>query len=147
MITDRRRAEAHRLQGCHPRAAWGRAAAEWPELSARRLLDIYLVWKTATGNLERRSRRFREVRCAQRAQLQDVANESCMLVEQAPPCKTLRSLIPAVSASGASPPSGNRSVYVAQVLMLQAMTLRLWETMMPRRRSTESSTSTRGVFS
>ena len=37
-------------------------AAEWPELqSARRLVELSLVWKTASGNLERRFRQFREI--------------------------------------------------------------------------------------
>jgi len=91
---------------------------------ARRLLKIELVWKTATGNVERRFRRFREVRCAQRAQVQDAAIDSCIWVEQAPPSKTLGSLIPAVSASVASQPSGNHTDYFAQVLKLHAITLR-----------------------
>jgi len=87
------RAEKHHLNGCGPRAAWGRASAEWPELqSARRLVELFLIWKTASGNLERRFRRFREIRCPQRAQLLDVSVENCMLVEQAPPSKMLRTL-------------------------------------------------------
>ena len=63
----------------------GRAAAEWPELgSGRRLVELFLVWKTFSGNLERRFRRFRETRCPQRAQLLDVSVENCVVVEQAP---------------------------------------------------------------
>ena len=62
------RAEKHRLQGCEPWAAWGRASAEFPELqSARSLAEIFLICKTASGYLERSFRRFREVRCPQRA--------------------------------------------------------------------------------
>ena len=81
----------HRDDACQPNAAWGRASAEWPELqSARRLVELCLVWKTASGNLERRFRRFREIRCPERAQLLDVTVESCVIVEQAPPSKIMR---------------------------------------------------------
>ena len=56
------RAETYYLTGFHTRAAWGRAAAEWPEFtSGRRLVELFLVWKTSSGNLERRFRRFREI--------------------------------------------------------------------------------------
>ena len=49
----------HREDECHSSAAWGRASAEWPELqSARRLVELCLIWKTATGNLERRFAAF-----------------------------------------------------------------------------------------
>ena len=93
-------AEKHSLQGCHTRAAWGRASAEWPEFqSGRRLVDLLLVWKIASGNLERRFRRFREVRCAERAKLLDISIENCTIVEQAPPSKMLRRLISSVSDS------------------------------------------------
>ena len=64
-----RRAEWHQRDGCTTRQAWGRAAAEWPELHiGRRLVELYLVWKTSSGNLERRFRRFAEVHCPERAQ-------------------------------------------------------------------------------
>ena len=53
----------HRDDACQPNAAWGRASAEWPEFqSARRLvelflrLELFLAWKTSSGNLERRLR-------------------------------------------------------------------------------------------
>ena len=47
------RAEKFHSEGCQPNAAWGRASTEWPELpSARRLVELFLVWKTASGNLE-----------------------------------------------------------------------------------------------
>ena len=88
------RAEKYRRDGCNMRAAWGRAAAEWPEFQkARRLIELFLIWKTATSNLERRFRRFREISCVQRAQLLDTTVEECMLVEQAPPSKMLRALL------------------------------------------------------
>ena len=48
------RAERHQANGVDADAAWGRASAEWPELKeARSLVDLFLVWKTATGKLER----------------------------------------------------------------------------------------------
>ena len=81
----------HREAACPASAAWGRASAEWPELqSARRIVELCIVWKTATGNLERRFRRVCEIRCPQRAQLLDVTLETCVVVEQAPPSKTLQ---------------------------------------------------------
>ena len=84
------RAEKFHGEGCNPNAAWGRASAEWPEFqSARRLVELLLIWKTSSGNLERKFRRFRELRCPERAKLLDVTVESCMLVEQAPPGKML----------------------------------------------------------
>ena len=61
------RAETYYLNGFHTRAAWGRAAAEWPEFtSGRRLVEMFLAWKTSSGNLERRFRRVRRIRCPSR---------------------------------------------------------------------------------
>ena len=86
-----RRAEWHKRNGCTTRQAWGRAAAEWPELHiGRRLAELFLVWKTSSGNLERRFRRFAEVHCPERARLMDVSVEDCSFVDQAPPSKLLR---------------------------------------------------------
>ena len=51
-----KRAELHcqKRDGCTTRKAWGRAAAEWPELHiGRRLVELFLIWKTSSGNLER----------------------------------------------------------------------------------------------
>ena len=87
-----KRAEWHKQQGGSTRQAWGRAAAEWPELHAgRRLVELFLVWKTSSGNVERRFRRFSEVHCPERAQLLDTSVEDIMLVDQAPGSKLLRS--------------------------------------------------------
>ena len=81
----------YKEDACQASAAWGRASAEWPELqSARRLVELCLVWKTSTGNLERRFRRFREIRCPERARLLDVTVEGCVLVEQAPSSRMLQ---------------------------------------------------------
>jgi len=52
-------------------------------------VDLFLVWKTASGNLERRFRRVREIRCPERARLLEASVENCVLVEQAPPSKML----------------------------------------------------------
>ena len=65
-----------------------------------RLTDFFLIWKSVSGNLERRFRRFQEIHTPQRAQLLDTTLENCMLVEQAPPSKMLRTL--QFSSSGAS---------------------------------------------
>ena len=87
-----KRAEWHKRHGCSTRQAWGRASAEWPELHiARRLVEVFLIWKTSSGNLERRFRTFSEVHCPERAQLLDTSVEEIMLVDQAPPSKLLRS--------------------------------------------------------
>ena len=76
---------------CQARDAWARASSFFPELaSARRLVELLLVWKPATGNLERRFRRFREIRCPQRAPMLDTTVEQCIFVEQAPPSSMLR---------------------------------------------------------
>ena len=86
-----KRAEVHRRDGATTRQAWGRAAADWPEhKSGRRLVELFLVWKTSTGNVERRFRRFSELHCPERAQMLDVSVEECTLVDQAPPSKLLR---------------------------------------------------------
>ena len=87
-----KRAEWHQRDGCTTRQAWGRAAAEWLELHiGRRLAELFLVWKTSSGNLERRFRRFVEVHCPGRARLLDTSVEECALLDQAPPSKLLRS--------------------------------------------------------
>ena len=107
------RAEKYRSDGCNTRAAWGRAAAEWPEFQkARRLVELFLIWKTASSNLERRFRRFREISCVQRAKLLDTTIEDCMLVEQAPPSKMLR--------AWANQHDNNASNYLAQVSKIHA---------------------------
>ena len=115
------RAEKFHLDGCKPRAAWGRAAAEWPELqTARHLVELFLIWKTATGNLERRFRRFRELCCPERAKLLDISVEDCMLVEQAPPSKQLRRLLPSASDVSARSLEAGRNPYLHDVLKLHA---------------------------
>ena len=115
------RAEKFHLVGCKPRAAWGRAAAEWPELqTARHLVELFLIWKTATGNLERRFRRFREICCPERASMLDISVEECMLVEQAPPSKLLRRLLPSASDVSARLREAGRNPYLNNVLKLHA---------------------------
>ena len=86
-----KRAEWHQRDGCTTRQAWGRAAAEWPELHiGRRLVELFFIWKTSSGNVERRFRRLAELRCPERARLLDTSVEECSLVDQAPPSKLLR---------------------------------------------------------
>ena len=112
------RAEKHRLQGCNTREAWGRSAAEWHEFrSGRHLVELFLVWKTSSGNLERRFRRFREMACPGRAQLLDASIENCMLVEQAPPSQMLRDLIPSV-AKAADAGSAVTNDYLQRILKM-----------------------------
>ena len=86
-----KRAEGHRRDGGTTRQAWGRASAEWNECDiGRRLVELFLIWKTASGNLERRFKRFSEVHCPERARLLDTTGEECTLVDQAPPSRLLR---------------------------------------------------------
>jgi len=86
-----KRAEWHQRDGCTTRQAWGRAAAEWPELHVgRRLVELFLIWKTSSGNLERRFRRFAEVHCPERARLLDTTVEDVSIVDQSPSSKLLR---------------------------------------------------------
>jgi hypothetical protein len=105
------RAEKHHRDGCNARAAWGRASAEWPEFPhGRGLVETFLVWKTATGNLERRFRRFREIRCPERAKMLDVSVGNCVRIEQAPPARLLRAQLSYPAAR----------VYIQQILKLHA---------------------------
>ena len=61
-------------------------------------MELFLVWKTSTGNLERRFRVFGEVYTVQRARLLDVTVEACILADQAPSSALLRSLLSSFSA-------------------------------------------------
>ncbi len=80
-------------------------------------MELFLVWKTSSGNLERRFRRFREVRCPQRAQLLDVSVENCVVVEQAPSSQILRTLQSSFSdARAMRHKTGN--TYIQHVLKL-----------------------------
>ena len=97
------RAEALQKGGCSTREAWGRASAEFPELKAgRELVDIYLIWKTSTGNLERRFRTYSEVMTVQRSSLFDTTAETMMLADQAPPSGRLRALLHSETAAPAA---------------------------------------------
>ena len=53
-------------------------------------MELFLVWKTSSGNLERRFRRFAEVHCPERARLLDTSVEDLSIVDQAPSSKILR---------------------------------------------------------
>ena len=80
--------------GCNTREAWGRAAAEFPELEkGRELVGLFLIWKTSTGNVERRFRVYSEHRTPERAKLLETSVEACMIADQAPPSKELRKLL------------------------------------------------------
>ena len=89
------RAEALQKAGCSTREAWGRASAEFPELKAgRSLVELFLVWKTSTSNVDRRFRTYGEVMTAQRASLLDSTAETMMLADQAPPSGQMRGTSP-----------------------------------------------------
>ena len=80
--------------GCNVRQAWGRAAAEYPELeSGRELVGVFLIWKTSTGNVERRFRVYCEHHTPQRASLLETSVQDCMIADQAPPSTELRKLL------------------------------------------------------
>ena len=80
--------------GCNIRQAWGRAAAEYPELeSGRELVGVFLIWKTSTGNVERRFRVYSEHHTPQRASLLETSVQDCMIADQAPSSTELRQLL------------------------------------------------------
>ena len=80
--------------GCNPRQAWGQAAAEFPELKlGRELVGLFLVWKTSTGNVERRFRVYSEFHTRERAKLLETSVEDCMIADQAPSSTELRRLL------------------------------------------------------
>ena len=114
------RAEVFNKTGATTREAWGRASAEFPELQrGRDLVECYLIWKTSTGNVERRFREYKEFADTGRAQLLDTTTESCMVALQGPPSKLLNAWInemraPAPAADAAR---GQRK-YLAQVQTL-----------------------------
>ena len=82
--------------------------------SGRHLVELFLVWKTSTGNLERRFRRFRETRTPQRAKLLDLSVEDCMIVDHAPSSKILRILQSSFSTSR----DAAKNNYISQLLKL-----------------------------
>jgi len=113
-------AEKERRNGCTTRVAWGRASAMYPEkVSGRCLAELALLWKTASGNLERRFRPFRQLSCPGRARLLDTSVEDCMLVEQAPPSKLLREAL-SKPATGASVRPAKENAYLDNILKLHA---------------------------
>ena len=87
------RAEALQQGGRSTREAWGQAAEEFPEFGAgRELVELFLVWKTSTGNLERRFRTLAEVDTPQRSSMLDGTVETIMFASQAPPSAHLIAL-------------------------------------------------------
>lgn len=95
------RAEVHRKSGCSTKEAWGRASAEFPEYkNGRDLVDVFLLWKPNTGNLERRFRYMKEHRPAERSSLADTTVENMLSVDFAPPSEAL-----AAAAQAATDPS------------------------------------------
>ena len=93
------RAELHYRSGRDTKAAWGNASAEFPEyIEARSLVNLYLIWKPNTGNLERRFRDKKEHNCPERCRLLDTTVENLMLVDCAPSSKLLR-----LASSGSAP--------------------------------------------
>ena len=84
------RAEVFSKAGANMRQAWGRASAEFPEYPrGRALVECALIWKTSTGNLERRYRDYKEFATPERAQLFDVTVESCLVALQGPPSRLM----------------------------------------------------------
>jgi len=85
------RAEWHAARGCNARQAWGRASMEFPELTeARVMVEAFLIFKSSTGDVERRFRVYTEQNTSERAQLLDVTVEALLCCEQAPPSAALR---------------------------------------------------------
>ena len=66
---------------------------EFPEFGGgRKVVELFLVWKTSTGNLERRFRSLGEVDTPQRSSILDGTVETIMLASQAPPSAHLITL-------------------------------------------------------
>ena len=87
------RAVALQQNGRSTREAWGQTAEEFPEFGAgRELVELFLVWKTSTGNLERRFRSLSEVDTPQRSSMLDGTVETIMIASQAPPSAHLIAL-------------------------------------------------------
>ena len=90
----------HHKDGASTREAWGRASLEYPELrQGRALVECALIWKTSTGNLERRFPDYREVKTRARASIFDTTVESCLVAMMGPPAKLLQSWIAHGAAS------------------------------------------------
>ena len=114
-----KRTEWHHRDGCTTRQAWGRAAAEWPELHiGRRLVELFLIWKTSSGNVERRFRSFAQVHCPERARLLDTSVEECAIGLQAPPSKLLRSWLQQTEPGEAHDPHSTAARWYRRVLQL-----------------------------
>ena len=87
------RAEALQRSGRSSREAWGQASQDFPEfVDGRKLVELFLAWKTSTGNLERRFRSVGEVDTPQRSSILDGTVETIMLASQAPPSAHLIAL-------------------------------------------------------
>ena len=61
-------------------------------VDGRKLVELFLAWKTSTGNLERRFRSVGEVDTPQRSSILDGTVETIMLASQAPPSAHLIAL-------------------------------------------------------
>ena len=93
-----KRAEYFFREDAQTISAWGRAAAEYPELQVgRNMVEQLLVFHAVTGNLERRFRNMREIKTPQRAKLLDIELEGLLLAEQAPPSALMLSVARATS--------------------------------------------------
>ncbi len=111
------RAEVHRQSGCETKAAWGRAAAEFPELKGgRSLVELLLVWKPNTGNVERRFRSLGEHRATDRPRLLDITAEDLVMTDLAPPSKVLQATLQ-VPSSADDPPTGIREYFTGVIAM------------------------------
>ena len=104
------RAETYHLRGLHPRAAWGRAAAEWPEFkSGRALVELFLVWRHLLAIWNGAFGDF--------ARFDAPSGHNCVVVEQAPSSHMLRTLPSLVSdARAMRHTTGN--TYITHVLKL-----------------------------
>ena len=112
------RAEVHRDSGLSTKAAWGRASTEFPEYKiGRKLVDLFLLWRPNTGNLERRFRCMREHRPAERSRLADITVESLLSVDFAPTSGTLAAATQAATGQSAgSAETQGVQIYVKRVL-------------------------------
>ena len=133
------RAEVFSKAGANMRQAWGRASAEFPEYPrGRALVECALIWKTSTGNLERRYRDHKEFATPERAQLFDVTVESFLVALQGPPSRLMKTWADASQgAASASVVATTHHKYLKELAQLHRLVhgrSRIWSAGQPKQR-------------
>ena len=133
------RAEVFSKAGASMRQAWGRASGEFPEYPrGRALVECALIWKTSTGNLERRFRDQKEFATPERAQLCDATVESFLVALQGPPLRLMKTWADASQgAASASVVPSTHHKYLKQLGQLHQQVhgqSRTWSSGQPKQR-------------